>query len=113
MRSVWYEAIEVNPWRGQLNDQVSQVYPCCSGQVRETMVPGAWECELAEVSWDFATNILNRLVVGTIQPGLWRRLITQQMAIFEETISPRFQKVYSYFVTRVRHLDLGLLTIEE
>jgi hypothetical protein len=55
------------------------------------MVPGAWECELAEVSWDFATNILNRLVVGTIQPGLWRRLITQLMAIFEERFLQGFK----------------------
>lgn len=57
---LWHTAVAVNVWQDRLSPRIDQTCPVCHGE-NESVIPQLWPRELASTTWQFSTEMLNKL----------------------------------------------------
>lgn len=89
---LWHRAVEVNEWRGVINENLVQDCVVCRTGARETALHCFWECEMAKKAWEWGLMIIQTLADGSRQQRRWAPVNWKQ-SIFAHRVPRRFRVV--------------------
>ena len=89
---IWHRAVEVNTWRGAINDTISQDCSVCRVGARETVLHCFWERKMAKDAWTWGLKIIQALADGPRSRRHWAPVNWKQ-SIFSYRVPRRFRDV--------------------